>query len=232
MENLKNAFLRFTVSKTSREVKKRGLSYLSWKKLKNIENCIRNLEKAHVPGLFLEAGVAQGGSSVVIAKLMGETRIFRGYDVFEMIPPPSHRDDSESAARYQTIKSGQAKGIKGKPYYGYIENLYDQVAKTFCSFGLEMDGSRICLLKGLFEKTLFFGKNEMAAFAHLDCDWYDPVKLCLERIYPVLSPGGIIVIDDYFRYGGCKKATDEFLSSHRDLKTVVASEHLILQLQK
>ncbi len=229
MENVKNVWLRMTVSKTSREVKTRGLTYLSWKKLKNIENCVRKLEKTHVPGLFLETGVALGGSSIVMANLMGASRQFRGYDVFEMIPSPSDQDDPESRARYETIKSGKAKGIKGKAYYGYIENLYDQVSKTFLEFGLNLDGNRISLHKGLFEKTLHFTNTEAVALAHLDCDWYDPVKLCLDRIYPVLSPGGILIIDDYFCYGGCKKATDEFLALHPDLKIIVADEHLILQ---
>ena len=51
------------------------------------------------------------------------------------------------------------------------------------------------------------------AFAHIDVDWYEPVKVSLERIFPYLSAGGCIVLDDYHDWGGCKKATDEFLAT-------------------
>jgi asparagine synthase (glutamine-hydrolysing) len=51
------------------------------------------------------------------------------------------------------------------------------------------------------------------AFAHIDCDWYDPVKYCLEALEHRLSPGGEIVLDDYHDYGGCQTATDEFLAT-------------------
>ncbi|MBX9848970.1 MAG: TylF/MycF family methyltransferase [Rhodocyclaceae bacterium] len=42
-------------------------------------------------------------------------------------------------------------------------------------------------------------------------DWYDPVKVCLERLFPRLSVGGSIVLDDCHHWGGCRKATDEYL---------------------
>ena len=51
------------------------------------------------------------------------------------------------------------------------------------------------------------------AFAHIDVDWFDPVKVSLERIFPKLTRGGSIILDDYFAWGGCKKATDEFLAT-------------------
>jgi asparagine synthase (glutamine-hydrolysing) len=41
--------------------------------------------------------------------------------------------------------------------------------------------------------------------------WYLPVKICLERIFPMLVIGGSLIIDDYYDWGGCQKATDEYL---------------------
>ena len=37
---------------------------------------------------------------------------------------------------------------------------------------------------------------------HIDCDWYEPVMLCLERLHPLLSPGGYVIADDYFDWEG------------------------------
>ena len=53
--------------------------------------------------------------------------------------------------------------------------------------------------------------DQPVAFAHIDVDWYDPVKTCLERVMPNLVAGGSVILDDYHDWGGCRKATDEYL---------------------
>src|SRR3546814_16654874 len=73
-------------------------------------------------------------------------------------------------------------------------------------FGTPVDGARINLVKGLFEETLPSLDIERIAFAHIDCDWYDPVRYCLDETSRRLAPGGIIVIDDYNDYDGCRVA--------------------------
>ena len=129
-----------------------------------------------------------------------------------MIPPPtSEKDDEKSRTRYETIRTGQSQGIGGDPYYGYVDNLYDRVVENFGRFGQPVDGRRVSLCKGYFEDTLH--PQTDIAFAHIDCDWYDPVKLCLERIVPRLSAGAYVVLDDYNDYGGCRRAVDEFLDA-------------------
>ena len=44
------------------------------------------------------------------------------------------------------------------------------------------------------------------AFAHIDCDWYEPVRFSLTKIIDRLIPGGAIIIDDYYCYKGCPAA--------------------------
>ena len=51
------------------------------------------------------------------------------------------------------------------------------------------------------------------AVLHLDGDWYDSVKVCLEHFYDRVSPGGIIQIDDYGHWQGARKAVDEFMAT-------------------
>jgi asparagine synthase (glutamine-hydrolysing) len=67
---------------------------------------------------------------------------------------------------------------------------------------------------GLFEDTLYIA--EPVALAHIDCDWYQSVMLCLERITPHLIPGGVLVIDDYRDWAGCKRAVDEYFTGRGD----------------
>src|SRR5262249_7445261 len=139
-------------------------------------------------------------------------RRFYGFDVFGMIPPPtSDKDDSKSKERYQTIAEGRSEGIGGDTYYGYRSDLYEQVKRSFNKYEVPIDEQRRFLRKGLFEYTLPDYRG-VIAFAHIDCDWYEPVKLCLNEVARNLSVGGLIVLDDYYDYGGAKTATDEFLA--------------------
>ncbi len=217
------------ISGVARRVKKQKLTYLSSAKIRNLENCLRDVEARRVPGLIAEAGLALGGSAILLAAQMAPARTFHGYDVFARIPPPSERDDEKSRARFAVIESGQAKGIGDAAYYGYMDNLYEQVVKNFAAFGLAVDGQRIHLHRGLFEDTMVFAPGTRVALAHIDCDWYDPVRLCLERLYPLWSPGGYFISDDYNDYGGCRQAVDEFLATRKDVRLVTSDSNLVMQ---
>ena len=211
-------------------LRKAGLTYLSLKKLARIEAEMARLGTLAVAGDFLEFGVALGGSGIVIARKarMGQ-RGFAGFDVFAMIPPPtSQKDDEKSRERYSVISSGKAKGLAGETYYGYVDDLYAQVCQSFAKYGVAVDGGEVALVKGLFEETWPNRPPRPIALAHIDCDWYDPVKYCLNAVADRLSPGGAIVLDDYHDYGGCKQATEEFLAERPDFDRV-EGENLILR---
>ena len=213
---------RRQVSRTSRAVKDERLTYLSWDKLRSLESALKAVERDGVPGRTVEAGVALGGSAVVIATLLPD-RTFHGYDVFGMIPAPTEKDPPEVHERYATIASGASQGIDGDEYYGYRQDLFEHVERTLRRHGAE----NFELHKGLFDETLHI--DEPVSFAHVDCDWYDPVKLCLERLWPNLSPGGFVIMDDYHDYESCRRATDEFLAEHRDEVEVSGGPHLVVR---
>ena len=72
--------------------------------------------------------------------------------------------------------------------------------------------------RGWFNETFPKVNVPQVALAHIDCDFYEPTKLCLEKWYPVLSPGGFMQFDDYDSFSGCRRAVDEFLAAHPELK--------------
>lgn len=217
------------LSPLAREVQRRHLTYLSSQKLRTLEACAREVNAENVPGDFIECGVALGGSAIVLCSHLEHGRRFHGYDVFGMIPPPSQRDDEWAHRRYDTIRNGRSAGIGGDEYYGYIDNLFAVVVDHFRMFGYEPDGRVTVLHQGLFEETLRFRDGQQVAFAHIDCDWHDPVTFCLETIYPRLAPGGVIVLDDYNDYGGCREATDTFLAAHPDMELRSTAGSAVLQ---
>jgi len=217
---------RLNLSPISRAVRRERLTYLTATKLRSLEDCIRRIDAEQVPGRCLELGVALGGSAIVIATL-ASTRRFTGYDVFGQIPPPGARDDEKSHERYHVIASGKSQGIGGDSYYGYEPELRNRVIRSFERHGLRVDGDHIALVQGLFEHTLQLEGQGPVALAHIDCDWYEPVKLAIERIYPVLSRGGYLVFDDYLDYGGCRRAVHEALSTRDDVVVSRISGHLV-----
>jgi hypothetical protein len=201
-------------SRLVRQVRKRRLTYLGYDALSDLERAVRRLEAEGVPGILVEAGCALGGSTVVLARTKHPDRPLRAYDVFGMIPPPSAADGADIQARYATIMRGESEGIGGDRYYGYADNLRNKVSDTLRSFGLDLEEHRIDLVQGLFQDTLQV--DGPVALAHIDADWYESVRTCLERIEPHLSPGGVLVIDDYDAWSGCRKAVDEYFADKRD----------------
>jgi O-methyltransferase len=205
------------LSPESRRIRRERLTYLPVRKLLRIESALSRVTRGGVPGDIVEFGVALGGSAILLAKQASADRRFFGLDVFAMIPPPtSDRDDARSKERYRTIASGGAKGLGDDPYYGYRTDLYEHVAGQLARYGTPVDGKRINLVRGLFEDTLPTLDITRIAFAHIDCDWYDPVSYCLNQTAQRLAPGGLMVIDDYHDYEGCRAAVDEFLAERPD----------------
>jgi O-methyltransferase len=218
--------LRANLPPVTKSVLAKHLTYLSPRFLRNIEWAIRQLDD--VRGSFLETGVALGGSGIVMASHLGEHRSYDGYDVFGLIPPPGDQDPPVVHERYRVIVAGESPGIAGERYYGYQPDLYDRVCASFAEHGTPVDDQRVQLHRGLFAETLF--PSGPVALAHIDCDWYEPVRLSLERIYPHLQRGAIVVSDDYYCYRGATTAVDEFLQAHGDLRPVERDPgHMILR---
>jgi hypothetical protein len=190
------------------ELQQQRLTYLSDRKLASIVDACRTADRESLPGMFIEAGCALGGSTILISRVKRQDRELRVYDVFGMIPQPTEADGEDVQDRYATIKAGQSSGIGGDKYYGYEEDLYGKVQANLRRFDVDAGADRVQLIKGLVQDTL--AVDGPVAFAHIDVDWYDPVKTCLERIMPQLVAGGSIILDDYNDWSGCRKATDDY----------------------
>jgi asparagine synthase (glutamine-hydrolysing) len=208
-------------------IRAQNLTYCGFPKLENLAQGVRTVENRRVPGQFVEAGVALGGSAVLLARLKSRARKLRLFDVFGLIPAPSERDGGDAHSRYQEIASGRSKGLGGNTYYGYEQDLQSIVAANLEKNGVDLRRDQVALVKGLFEDALKI--SEPVAFAHVDCDWYDSVKVCLDRITPHLSPGGMIVFDDYSSYSGCKRAVDEFLNARQDYSVANLNKSITIQ---
>lgn len=208
------------MSNLADRIKSEGLTYLSESKIDRLEQELWRIGAADILGDYLEFGVALGGSALLVAQAAVQVKQrFVGFDVFGMIPAPtSDKDDAHSRARYDVIRSGQSRGIGDALYYGYVPDFRGQVEATFERYGFSVDGQHVDFVQGLFEDTWPLQPKRPIAFAHIDCDWYDPVRYCLNAVAAHLQPGGAILLDDYHDFGGCRTATDEFLAIRTDFE--------------
>jgi asparagine synthase (glutamine-hydrolysing) len=195
-------------------VRRERLTYLTVPALLELHQAAARVEADNLPGIFVEAGCALGGSAIVLAASKRAERPFYVYDVFGMIPPPSPNDERDAWSRYEEIQTGHSPGIGSDLYYGYQSDLRERVMRNFERHGLPLDRFNIHLVQGLYEDTLHFA--EPVALAHIDCDWHDSVWMCLTRITPHLVVGGRLIIDDYEDYAGCRKAVDRYFAHQRD----------------
>lgn len=217
---LSNRYVYYIIKR----VLKDRLTYLEPAALIDLHNSVDEVGKEKKDGIIIEAGCALGGSALVITSSKKQIRPFYVYDIFEMIPPPSEQDGPDAHERHETIASGKSRGIGKNKYYGYEENLFYKLEKTFRDYGLPVKNNNVHLVKGLFKDTVFV--NEPVALAHIDCDWYESVMICLQRIEPRLIQGGILIIDDYYFWSGSRKAVDAYFADKRERFEFIGKKRL------
>jgi O-methyltransferase len=156
-----------------------------------------------IPGDFLETGVWRGGSTIfmrAVLKAYQETsRRVWVCDSFEGLPRPD-------TTRYP--KEGTT------DFYQWNQHLaisLEEVKDNFNRYGL-LD-EQVCFLKGWFDDTLPSAPVERLALLRLDGDMYGSTWVALDSLYPKLSAGGFVIIDDY-AIPECRRAVDDYRAGH------------------
>lgn len=207
-------------------IRRRKLSYCGFPKMENLVLAAKHVNDCRIEGIFLEAGVALGGSAILLSSLKNNRSLYL-YDVFGLIPPPNNKDSIDSLRRYEEIVSGNSSGLGGDLYYGYQDNLMNKVSQNLASFSFDPSVNDIHLIKGDFVNTLF--PSQSIALAHVDCDWYESVITCIERLVPFITNGGLIVFDDYNSYDGCRRAVDTYLLTRSDFEVFHLDRSIVLK---
>jgi hypothetical protein len=165
-----------------------------------------------IPGAFVECGVWKGGSSAVMGLAIRHARQNRDlhlFDSFEGLPEPTEKDGAEA----KEYSGGRASGTltSVNQCKAGLEGV-----RTFLLDLLKFDPARTHFHVGWFQNTLpvIAPKLGPIALLRLDGDWYESTRLCLDHLYPLLSPGGVVILDDYNTWSGCRKATDEYREAH------------------
>lgn len=179
-----------------------ALTMLPKVRLDNIHQLVSEIYANSVPGDLLEAGVWRGGATIFMRWLLNQyqdaERSVWVVDSFQGFPKTGDLIDRK------TVDSLIA---------GEYSIAIDDVKASFAKFGL-LD-NQVTFVKGYFDETLPTIPVKQLSLLRIDADLYDSTKVCLDNLYPKLSSGGFVIIDDYgeteYR---CHDAVDEYRENH------------------
>lgn len=196
----------------SRDSPNAKLTLLSLERLVAISKAADYISSRNIPGDFVECGVWRGGASILLAHKLREYSLCKKlymYDTYAGMSQPSSYDVNTS-----TGKSALPTFLSSSrdTHNDWCFASIDDVSFNLNSFGLS---EYIRLIAGPVERTLIDPPNlpTQISLLRLDTDWYESTRVELEVLYPLVAPGGVVLIDDYGHWDGARKAVDEFLAS-------------------
>jgi len=165
-----------------------------------------------VPGDFVECGVWRGGNAILAAALFKTYKVDKKVYLFDTFQGMTEPTDFDRYAATDKPAAGVFKQAQRETHNEMCYASYEDVESNFRSAGL-LDGN-IVFVKGDVLETLRDPANlpVNVSLLRLDTDWYESTKAELEVLYPRLSRGGVLIVDDYGYWTGAKKATDEYFS--------------------
>jgi O-methyltransferase len=172
------------------------------KRLQNLQDCVTDVIRNDVPGDLIETGVWRGGAAIFMRAILaayGDTqRVVWTADSFAGLPRPSGKYDADRGDKQWS--------------FTILAVSEEEVRANFARYGLLDDQVRF--LKGLFQETLADAPIGQLAVARLDGDMYESTIVALDTLYPKLSVGGYLIVDDYGALEPCRRAVDDYRREH------------------
>jgi hypothetical protein len=178
-----------------------AFSMVGRKRLHNFRRLIERVIRNDIPGDIIETGVWRGGASILARAVLKawnvtDRRIIVA-DSFQGLPPPNEAWPADRDSDLHV--------------YPELAISLEQVRANFESFGL-LD-EQVVFLKGWFRDTMPSVPSTCLSIIRLDGDMYESTIDPLNHLYDRLSPGGWVIVDDYFMIPACKAAVQDFFSA-------------------
>ncbi len=176
-----------------------GETMIGYKRLKNIEYCMRSVIENNIEGDVIETGVWKGGSCIFMKGLLdafdATGRKVWVADSFEGVPAPNPKKYPHDAG----LNLYEEKTLKIS---------LEDVQFNFLKYNL-LD-EKVVFLKGWFKDTLAGAPIEKLSVLRLDGDLYESTIDSLFYLYPKLAAGGYCIIDDFGAIPACRKAVEDY----------------------
>lgn len=200
-----NAFDLETLQLASR------LSMQSSERMWALINATKYVVNNNVSGNFVECGVYKGGSALIIARTLKSMNVTDRhiylYDTYEGMTQPRDVDRKQGTETLASEMLATTPKGNGENVWAYssIDDVTDFVAQ------LDYPNENFHLIKGDVMQTLEEDLPDNISLLRLDTDWYESTKKELQKLYPLVTHGGVIIIDDYGHWSGSKLAVNQFL---------------------
>jgi O-methyltransferase len=185
----------------------------SFESIALLADAVRQVVADRVPGAIVECGVWRGGSMMAVARTLlelGTTDVdLYLMDTFEGMSDPTDRDMDRFGRPAESLLAAERPTDKSLLW---ATAPLDRVRDAMASVGYPAE--RLHFVKGRVEETLPERAPDRISLLRLDTDWYESTRHELEHLYPRLSPGGILILDDYGCWQGAREATDEYFMAH------------------
>ncbi|MDT5019318.1 MAG: O-methyltransferase [Mycobacterium sp.] len=166
-----------------------------------------------VPGDLAECGVWRGGSVM----LMAYTLLSRGctdrtiwlYDTFDGVSMPDDNDVHEMSGRLARDILDETERSQDDPFWAVAPRALVESNLRRTRYPMH----RFRFVEGDVRATIPGEAPASLSILRLDTDWYQSTRHELEQLYPRLSPGGVLIVDDYGYWRGARKATDEYFQT-------------------
>jgi O-methyltransferase len=177
-----------------------ALTMVGLRRLDNLQFCIEQALRDDVTGDLVETGVWRGGCGILMRaalKAFGDQhRSVWLADSFQGVPAPSPEEYPQDA------------GDTHWQFQDYLGVSADVVKANFEQFELLDD--RVRFLPGWFRDTLPTAPIDRISVLRLDGDMYESTYVALTSLYPKVSRGGFVIVDDYGAIPRCRQAVDDF----------------------
>lgn len=170
----------------------------------SLMRALRYIARHGIAGDIVECGVWKGGSMMAAARTLvrlGEKRRLWLYDTFEGMSVPTPQDVS-------VFDVPADRGYRAP----YLSIGLEDVRRALLGTGY--DEELLTFVPGKVEETIPGRAPDRIALLRLDTDWYESTRHELVHLFPRLTRGGVLIIDDYGHWKGARKATDEYLEQN------------------
>lgn len=181
-----------------------------------VDNLLVGAPAKALPGSIVECGTWRGGMIAALAETIaaGSARDVVLFDSFQGLPPAGEID-GEAARAWQADPSAP----------DHHDNCRAGIDEARTS--MRMSGVDATIVEGWFEDTVpeYARDRPEIALLRLDGDWYASTMVCLRHLFPLVVPGGIVIIDDYGLFDGCTRSVHDFLSETHATEFLRRTDH-------
>lgn len=179
-------------------------------------DAVQYVQENNIVGDIVECGVWKGGSMAAVCQTLnalGTTnRTLWMYDTFDGMSEPTESDvDLHGHAAAEMLAESDMANAESRESI-WCRCSLENVKATLRETGYPE--SQMRFIKGKVEDTLPNQSPERISILRLDTDWYESTRCELEILFPKLVPGGVLIIDDYGHWQGCRKAVDEHFAAN------------------